>query len=224
MVLFGAQNRAAGNAVGPAGPAELPVGDPALPPGAVVHGAASSRLKRWGLRPSWPRPCGIALPTISWRPKVISPIGRRRYTPAWTWRAARMPSSVRTTTTRRSTAVLDASKSGPVGPSGIGHPGVCGPGGPLAGPAPRSHNGSRAPPGSQVTSHTRYFISRGPPRAQPWLAAMPGPWGIENSLHWVLEVAFREDEGRLRQGHAALNLVVLRRIAHPLLGRHTSTN
>ena len=42
-------------------------------------------------------------------------------------------------------------------------------------------------------------------------------WGIENRLHWVLDIAFREDESRVRQGHADQNLAVLRRFALNLL-------
>lgn len=44
-----------------------------------------------------------------------------------------------------------------------------------------------------------------------------GHWGIENSLHWCLDVSFREDESRTRLGHAAANLALLRRVALSLL-------
>ena len=40
-----------------------------------------------------------------------------------------------------------------------------------------------------------------------------GHWGVENSLHWVLDDTFQEDRGRLRTGHAARNMAALRRIA-----------
>ena len=40
---------------------------------------------------------------------------------------------------------------------------------------------------------------------------MRSHWGIENALHWVLDMAFREDESRIRTGHAAHNLSLLRR-------------
>ncbi|AMV27714.1 Transposase DDE domain protein [Gemmata sp. SH-PL17] len=44
-------------------------------------------------------------------------------------------------------------------------------------------------------------------------------WGIENGLHWVLDVSFREDESRARAGHAGANLGMLRRVAVSLLKR-----
>lgn len=47
--------------------------------------------------------------------------------------------------------------------------------------------------------------------------AVRGHWGIENGLHWVLDIAFREDESRARAGASAANLVVLRHIALNLL-------
>jgi predicted transposase YbfD/YdcC len=44
-------------------------------------------------------------------------------------------------------------------------------------------------------------------------------WGIENGLHWVLDVSFREDESRARAGHAGANLGIVRRVAVSLLKR-----
>ena len=46
-----------------------------------------------------------------------------------------------------------------------------------------------------------------------------GHWGIENGLHWCLDVSFREDESRTVSGHAAANLAMLRRVALSVLKR-----
>ena len=48
-------------------------------------------------------------------------------------------------------------------------------------------------------------------------------WGIENSLHWVLDIAFREDESRVRKGHGPENLATIRHMALNLLRRETSS-
>lgn len=92
-----------------------------------------------------------------------------------------------------------------------------------AGPAPRSHSGSRASAGEPSHLPHPPFHLRGPGPGAGVAGRHACAWGLENSLYWVLEVILREDEGRLRQGLAALNLAFLRRIAHPLLHRHTST-
>jgi predicted transposase YbfD/YdcC len=71
--------------------------------------------------------------------------------------------------------------------------------------------------GEQVTQETRYYISSLTGDAVEFGQAVRTHWGIENSLHWVLDVAFREDDSRVRQGYAAQNLAVLRHIALNLL-------
>jgi predicted transposase YbfD/YdcC len=55
-----------------------------------------------------------------------------------------------------------------------------------------------------------------------FLATVRTHWAIEHRRHWVLDLAFREDESRVRVGHAAENLAVLRHIAHNLLRREVS--
>ena len=54
--------------------------------------------------------------------------------------------------------------------------------------------------------------------------AVRGHWGIENSLHWVLDVTFDEDRSRTRKRRMADNLSWLRRFAISLLKRHPSEN
>lgn len=71
----------------------------------------------------------------------------------------------------------------------------------------------------KTSLETRYFISSLPPNAKQILAAIRGHWGIENSVHWALDIAFREDESRIRQGYAQHNMAFLRRMALNLL-RH----
>jgi len=64
---------------------------------------------------------------------------------------------------------------------------------------------------------TRYYITSLKPDARQWNTAIRQHWGIENKLHWVLDVAFREDHSRKRAGHAAQNFSLLNRIALNLL-------
>jgi predicted transposase YbfD/YdcC len=76
--------------------------------------------------------------------------------------------------------------------------------------------------GDQVTAETRYYISSRPAAARGLQQAPRSHWGVENALHWVLDMAFREDESRIRTGHAAHNLSILRRMALNLLRRETT--
>jgi predicted transposase YbfD/YdcC len=63
----------------------------------------------------------------------------------------------------------------------------------------------------------RYFIGSVNETAEEYLKWIRGHWGIENSLHWVLDVCFREDEQRHRAGNSAENLSWLRKLALCLL-------
>lgn len=67
--------------------------------------------------------------------------------------------------------------------------------------------------GEKTTINKRYYISSIEKDAKAFGVSVRAHWGIENSLHWVLDIAFREDECRVRKGAGAENFSVLRRIS-----------
>ena len=69
------------------------------------------------------------------------------------------------------------------------------------------------------TSTPHYYLSSHAGSAKRLGAAVRGHWGIENGLHWVLDVVFGEDDSRIRAGHAGANLATVRRVAVSLLNR-----
>ena len=73
--------------------------------------------------------------------------------------------------------------------------------------------------GGQRTSTTHYYLTSYPGTAAALADFIRGHWGIENGLHWVLDVVFREDDSRVRSGHAGANLAMIRRVAVSLLRR-----
>jgi len=68
-------------------------------------------------------------------------------------------------------------------------------------------------------SEAHYYLTSLRVKAAVLAGYIRNHWGIENGLHWVLDVAFREDESRAREGHAGANLGMLRRVALSLLKR-----
>lgn len=60
---------------------------------------------------------------------------------------------------------------------------------------------------------TRYYIASAPLSAQAAAEAVRGHWGIENRLHWGLDVTFKDDLCRVRKGHGAKNMAVVRHFA-----------
>ena len=76
--------------------------------------------------------------------------------------------------------------------------------------------------GSKGRSLIRYFISSKVMTAEEVLQATRLHWQVENNLHWVLDVAFSEDQSRARKGNAAENLAIARQIALNLLKKDTS--
>jgi len=67
--------------------------------------------------------------------------------------------------------------------------------------------------GDKTTTEKRFFISSLESDAKLFAKAVRTHWEIENKVHWILDVAFREDDSRVRKDHAPQNLTVLRRIA-----------
>lgn len=70
-----------------------------------------------------------------------------------------------------------------------------------------------------TSSESRYYITSLKSSPEQILHAIRSHWGVENSLHWVLDVAFREDDCRIRKGYAAENLAIARTISINLLKR-----
>ena len=73
-----------------------------------------------------------------------------------------------------------------------------------------------------ATSQKRYCISSLSADAKVLLRSVRAHWGIENSMHWALDMSFREDESRVRKGNSAENLPILRRLAMNLLKQDKS--
>jgi len=76
--------------------------------------------------------------------------------------------------------------------------------------------------GEISTQEKRLYISSIDPKPQRIAKAIRGHWGVENSLHWVLDVTFNQDRSRIRKNHAPENFAVLRHIAINLVKKVTT--
>lgn len=74
----------------------------------------------------------------------------------------------------------------------------------------------------QETIATRYYLSSLEPDAQRIAHAIRSHWGVENQVHWAMDVSFREDESRIRKENSPVNFALIRRLALNLLRQETS--
>ena len=76
----------------------------------------------------------------------------------------------------------------------------------------------------KTTTERRYFISSLPPNVTTLARAVRGHWGIENSLHWILDVNFREDHSRVRMDNGPENFAIIRHLTLNVLKGDGSKN
>lgn len=75
----------------------------------------------------------------------------------------------------------------------------------------------------EISVETLYYISSLPSDAKLILSSKRQHWGIENKVHWLLDVVFKEDDSRIRDRNSAQNFTALRRLAINMIKRETST-
>ncbi len=73
-----------------------------------------------------------------------------------------------------------------------------------------------------TTTERRYYLTSLNGGVERFARASRGHWGIENRLHWSLDVVFREDDSRIRSDHAPENMTLIRKIALNLLSKESS--
>lgn len=74
----------------------------------------------------------------------------------------------------------------------------------------------------ETSIERRYFICSIDPDAELFAKAVRSHWAIENNLHWTLDVVFKEDGSRIREGYAAENMVVMRHLSLNMLKKETT--
>jgi predicted transposase YbfD/YdcC len=74
--------------------------------------------------------------------------------------------------------------------------------------------------GKEKTEELRFYIGSRAATAKTYTNSIRSHWGIENGLHWVLDVCFAEDQSRMRTDHSPENMALLRRLALCLLKKH----
>jgi predicted transposase YbfD/YdcC len=76
--------------------------------------------------------------------------------------------------------------------------------------------------GDTHTVEQRYFINSIPAQAKPFAHAVRGHWGVENPLHWRLDVVFGDDANRIRKGHSPAMMTSIRHLCMNLFEREAS--
>ena len=74
-------------------------------------------------------------------------------------------------------------------------------------------------PTAEVERETRFYIASAPANAKALATAVRGHWGVENGLHWVMDMVFRDDECRIRKDNAPANFTTIKHMASNLLRR-----
>ena len=77
--------------------------------------------------------------------------------------------------------------------------------------------------GDTRTVEQRYFINSIPAQAKPFAHAVRGHWGVENPLHWLLDVVFGDDTSRIRKGHGPAIMTSIRHLCMNLFEREASS-
>ncbi|WP_157673681.1 ISAs1 family transposase [Endozoicomonas ascidiicola] len=71
--------------------------------------------------------------------------------------------------------------------------------------------------GDKITIERRYFIASHLCSAMKFMESVRAHWSVENSLHWCLDIGFREDESRIRKDHGPENMAIFRQMSLNML-------